>query len=116
MLLKQQASQNQQVEAGDREIHVLLKVGPALPGAASDSEDSLEPRDATFDAGPESSQLPVDPTGAHHLRDLQSAFLGKSDVLDPLLQGTTSEAAKALGVTQEERQLGVGQYYLRVSG
>ena len=65
----------------------MLEVGPALPGAASESEHSLEPRDAPFDAGPEASQLPVDPTGAHHLRDLQSAFLGKGDILDALLFG-----------------------------
>ena len=85
--LRQQAGQNQQVEAGDREVHVLLEVRPALPGAATEAEDSLEHRDTTFDTGPETSQLPVDPTGAHHLIDLQSAFLGKGDILDPLLLG-----------------------------
>ena len=66
---------------------------PAFPGAASDSEDSLEHRDAAFDAGPETSQLPVHPTGAHHLIDLQPAFLGEGDVLDALLLGPLQIAA-----------------------
>ena len=39
---------------------------------------SIEMR--TFDAGPETPQLPVDSTGARHLRDLQSAFLGERDI------------------------------------
>ena len=85
--LQQQAGQNQQVEADDREVDVLLEVGPAFPGAASGSEDPLEPRDAALDAGPETAQLAVDPRRAHHLRDLQPAFLGKNDILDPLLLG-----------------------------
>ena len=85
--LQQQAGQNQQIEAGDQEVDVLLKVGPAFPGAASDSEDSSAPRDAAFDAGPKVSQFPVHSTGAHHLIDLQPAFLGRGDILDPLLLG-----------------------------
>ena len=41
----------------------------------------------TFDAGPKTPQLPVHPTGAHHLIDLQPAFLGEGDVLDAVLFG-----------------------------
>ena len=41
----------------------------------------------TFGAGPKAPQFPVHPTGAHHLIALQPAFLGKGDILDPLLLG-----------------------------
>ena len=84
---EQQAGQDQQIEAGDREAHILLKVGPALPGAASQTEDSLEHRDPTFDPGPKASQLPIDPTGTRHLLNLQPAFLGEGDVSDALVFG-----------------------------
>ena len=92
---EQQAGQDQQVEAGDREAHILLKMGQAFPGAASKTEDSLEPRDPTFDPGPKASQLPVDPTGTRHLLNLQPAFLSEGDVSDALALGPPQVALEA---------------------
>lgn len=72
---EQWEDENQQFEGGDRDRHVLLKMGPAFPGATAETEDALEHRDATFDPGAKASQLPVDSTQAHHLANLQPAFL-----------------------------------------
>ncbi len=84
---QRQAGENQQVEARDRELRILLKVRPALPGVASDAEDSLQHHDGAFDTGPEASQLPIDSTAAHHLVNHQPVFLGGGDILDALLLG-----------------------------
>ena len=69
--LQQQACQDQQVKTADRKVHILLKVLPAFPAAALDSEDSLKHRDAAFDTCPKTTELSVDPTGAHHLMKSQ---------------------------------------------
>ena len=80
-------------------------MGPAFPGAASETEDSLEHRDATFDPGPKASQLPVDSTGTRHLFDLQPPFLGEGDVPDalvlrPLQVGLGGEAPIEAGLSR----------------
>ena len=91
--LQQQTGQNQQADADDRAMHILLEAEPALPGAASETEDSLERRDTALNAGPKPEQLPVNPTGAHHLIDLQLAILGHGDVSDALRLGPLQIAA-----------------------
>ena len=68
-------------------MHVALKVSPTFPETASEPKNPFGGGDATFNAGSESPQLFVDPTGSDHVLDLQSAFLGKGHVLDALLFG-----------------------------
>ena len=80
-------------------------MGPAFPGAASETEDSLEHRDATFDPGPKASQLSVDPTGPRHILNLQPPFLGEGDVSDalvlrPLQVGLGGEALIEAGLSR----------------
>ena len=68
-------------------MHVALKVRPTFPETAGKTKDPLGGGDATFNAGSESPQLFVDPTGSDHVLDFQSAFLGKGHILDALLFG-----------------------------
>ena len=86
-------------------MHVALKVRPTFPEAASETKDPLGRGDATFNAGSESPQLFVDPTGSDHVLDFQSAFLGKGHVLNSLIFGPleivrTSKASIETGLAR----------------
>ena len=82
------ASEDEQIAAEDRAPDVGAEGGQALPGAAVEAEDALEPGDDAFDAGPEVAQLAVDPGAAGHVGDLEAAVLGEGDVAHaPGLQG-----------------------------
>ena len=68
-VLQEEPSQHDEVIGNDREVHVALEVSPTFPEAAGETKDPFGGGDAPLNAGPESSQLLVHPTGAHHVLD-----------------------------------------------
>ncbi len=68
--------------------------------AESETKDPLGHGDATFNAGSESPQLFVDPTGSDQVLDFQSSFIGKGHVLDALLFGPFEIARRSKAAIQ----------------
>ena len=68
-------------------MDVALKVRPAFPGTAVETEGVLEGSNAPLDPSTEAFELFVDPTGTHHALDRQPTLFGKGHILYPLLFG-----------------------------
>ena len=68
-------------------MDVALKVRPAFPATAVETEGVLEGPNAPLNPGAEAFELFVDPTGTHHALNRQPTLFGKGHILYPLLFG-----------------------------
>ena len=76
-----------EIEGNHAGPDVLLEALPVSPGAAVKTKGPLHGGDDGFYAGPEVAQLLVYIRALDHIQDVQVAFLGKADILDPCFFG-----------------------------
>jgi hypothetical protein len=81
--LHQVSGKGQEVRSHDRGTHVTRKASRASPGAAFQTEATLQERDPAFDGGTEVPEPPVDPLALGHVEHFQAPLLRETHVPDP---------------------------------